>query len=677
LKGAVPDMPRQVSLNNNSFDSAGITKDPKDAICEYIWNGFEAGATKVCVSLNGEPLKEAMSIVVADNGNGIRYDNLDETFGKFLSSVKNEGTLRIKLSANKGKGRFSYLCFSSSAEWTTTFKENGVLKTYKIFMDALSKNEYDPKEPENTGVCTTGTTVAFPLSDAKDTEQLSYLNMREKLLEEFSWFLYLNKGKSLSLEYMGTTLNFSEYINTELSKDSNVIIENQAFDISIVVWESNVANTSKIYFLSSKAEIVDVQNTSYNKNTVGFYHAVYVSSEYIKPKMSLPQTDTNEQYNQLKIGFPNPHRKIFNALNKHILSLVSTAFDSFLILQADKRLADMKNRGTMPSFSGDEYGKLRKKDFETVTRKLYCTEPKIFHKLNPTQEKSLLGFLNLLLSSEERENVLQIVEQVVCLTTEQRKNFAEVLQRSKLQYIIDAISIIEHRVYVIEQLKKIVFDMASFANERNHIQKIIEQHFWLFGEQYYLLTADKNMKTTLQAYENITQNFGSTESVSLTQQESLQRMDIFLYTQQMQLNNNSEMLIIELKAPSVKLSWDVYNQVVRYAHTIKKEPRFNSPSRLWKFYAVCSIVEEEVKTKYKNFEHHGKRGLVEIIDNFEIYALSWDDVFQSFETRHDFMLKNLKLDYSQVSFALAHENNLPASRETVDNLSDKLVSMDA
>ena len=45
----------QVSLNNDSFDRAGITKDCKDAVCEYIWNGFEAGASKVSVSLQGAP----------------------------------------------------------------------------------------------------------------------------------------------------------------------------------------------------------------------------------------------------------------------------------------------------------------------------------------------------------------------------------------------------------------------------------------------------------------------------------------------------------------------------------------------------------------------------------------------------------------------------------------------
>lgn len=99
----------QVALNNDSFDRAGITKDCQDAVCEYIWNSFEAGASKVAVSMMGSPLQEAMSLVVADNGMGIAFDNLDKTFGTFLSSLKNNATMRLKSQSNKGKGRFSYL----------------------------------------------------------------------------------------------------------------------------------------------------------------------------------------------------------------------------------------------------------------------------------------------------------------------------------------------------------------------------------------------------------------------------------------------------------------------------------------------------------------------------------------------------------------------------------------
>lgn len=668
-------MQRQVALNNDSFERAGITKDCKDAVCEYIWNGFEAGASKVSVSMTGSPLKQAMSLVVADNGIGISYDNLDETFGTFLSSLKNNATIRLKSQTNKGKGRFSYLSFSQSAEWYTVYRNNDKLMQYTICVNSAKRSLFTTTEPvETTEITQTGTTVTFPLDDSKMLDALSFGEMKRKLLEEFAWFLFLNKDKGYELEYDGTLLDITEYIRTDLSDNYPCKIKDNDFSIDVIVWKSNVSNSSKIYYRTENGEIAATENTSYNKNTASFYHAVFVSSKYFVPNMFIP---TEEDGGQIEIDTytHTEQRSIFRELRKHIRLIVANVLRSFLIQQADSELQKMEQKGSFPSFADDEYGQLRKKDFERVTRELYCVEPRIFHKLNDMQEKSLLGFLNLLLSSEERENVLQIIEQVVNLSSEQRKTFANVLRRSQLQYIVEAISIIEKRVSVIEELKRIVYDYAGFANERDHIQKLIEQHFWLFGEQYHMLTADKNMRVSLAEFEKITAHEPSGDVHSISDKEALQRMDIFLYSQQVLDNSDSEMLVVELKAPHVKLSIDVFNQIVRYANTIRKEPRFSGSGRAWRFFAICAEVEDDVKVKYKNFEQHGKKGLADIVGNFELYALSWDDVFQAFEARHSFLLGKLKLDYSQVSTELGFAEDFPTSKADVTAITHRLVAI--
>ena len=48
-----------VNVKNQSIDSSGITSDYKVAISEYIWNGFEANATKVNIEFE---LNEAFGI---------------------------------------------------------------------------------------------------------------------------------------------------------------------------------------------------------------------------------------------------------------------------------------------------------------------------------------------------------------------------------------------------------------------------------------------------------------------------------------------------------------------------------------------------------------------------------------------------------------------------------------
>ena len=109
--------------------------------------------------------------------------------------------------------------------------------------------------------------------------------------------------------------------------------------------------------------------------------------------------------------------------------------------KADDAVRQMiEERKTFPEFPDDPYGKMQKQDLEKVTKEIYKIEPKIFYKLKPVQEKSLLGFLNLLLNSRERENVLTIVEQIVELTPEQRQDFSDMLRKTKLENVIDKLN---------------------------------------------------------------------------------------------------------------------------------------------------------------------------------------------------------------------------------------------
>lgn len=109
----------KLSVNNQSVESSGITKDYKDALCEYVWNSFEANATAVAIDCIPNELTGSAEIVITDNGDGIAYDSLERTFGAFLDSQKNSRSLQIKTKANKGKGRFSCFSFASLAEWST------------------------------------------------------------------------------------------------------------------------------------------------------------------------------------------------------------------------------------------------------------------------------------------------------------------------------------------------------------------------------------------------------------------------------------------------------------------------------------------------------------------------------------------------------------------------------
>ena len=114
----------------------------------------------------------------------------------------------------------------------------------------------------------------------------------------------------------------------------------------------------------------------------------------------------------------------------------------------------------------------------------------------------------------------------------------------------------------------------------------------------------------------------------------------------------------------------VLRQIEDYMDFVRKQPNFNSEYRRWKFIAVCKEVDEDVKGRYKTFEDKGKIGLVIQVENYEVYALTWDDVFKSFELRHAPLLKRLNYDREKLAKELMKEIENEEGRDKVNTLTN-------
>lgn len=668
----------QLSVKNQSIESSGITNDYKEAICEYVWNGFEAHATEVNIDYSLNVASGIGTLSISDNGEGIVYNSISDTFGAFLTSQKNLLSLKMKSKANKGKGRFSFSAFATGAKWITTYKEPDFddYKTYEIVLENDKKEVLNYTEPQMSAIKKTGTKVVFNNIFSLTSENMAFEVLEPALLKEFAWFLYLCKGRNLKININGKPIEYEKYINTEYSEKTLTTIDGNRFEVTLIVWEEAIKEKFCCYFFDSKDEVKNIETTSFNRNTVEFNHSVFVKSDFFDGQECL---DTEMESNQISLFTDEDDKKVYKQLKKFIAGFIEKKIGNYMSQKADDAVRQMiEERKTFPEFSDDPYGKMQKQDLEKVTKEIYKLEPKIFYKLKPVQEKSLLGFLNLLLNSKERENVLTIVEQIVELTPEQRQDFSDMLRKTKLENVIDTIKFIQERYKVIELLKAIVFDMPQYANERNHIQKIVQQHFWLFGEQFNLVSADERMKNALEKYINILYGGKDTDSTLDEDAEQERRMDIFL------CNNREvetsfgttleENIIVELKAPRVILSKKVLRQIEDYMDFVRKQPSFNSEYRRWKFIAVCKEVDEDVKGRYKTFEDRGKVGLVHEIDNYEVYALTWDDIFKSFELRHAPLLKRLNYDRKKLAEELMNEVKHEDGRNKVNMLRDIAVN---
>lgn len=665
-----------LSVKNQSIDSSGITNDYRDAISEYIWNGFEAHARNINIEYTLNEAYGVKELIITDNGDGINYDELGETFGAFLASKKNLLSLKMKSKANKGKGRFSFIAFADKAEWCTVYKDKDDYKEYQITMSNDTKEVIDCSQPESSDRKESGTSVRFSDINTLTAENMSFEILEPALLKEFAWFLYLYKSKNVDITVNGDKVDYEKYVNTKLSEKSMATIDGYRFEISLVVWQESIKEKFCCYYFDSEEALKGKDTTNFNRNTINFNHSVFVKSDFFDDKENVI---TNNDDIQINLFEAQEEKKFLKKLHKEIQKLIEKKISVYLSDKAEEAVeAMLTERKTFPEFPNDVYGQMRKNDLKKVTKEIFKLEPLIFHKLKPIQEKSLLGFLNLLLSSEERENVLTILEQIVELSPEQRDDFSKILKKTSLENIIDTIKFIEDRYKIIELLRSIVYDLTKFSNERDHVQKIVERHFWLFGEQYNLASADQRMQKALEQYRNILYGEEDVTATLNPDAENERRMDIFMCnTRNVETafeTTLEENIVVELKAPKVPLTKKVLRQIEDYMDYVRRQPQFNSKLRKWKFIAVCKEVDDYVKSQYKAFEDKGKVGLVFQVENCEVYALTWDDIIKSFEIKHKPMLERLKYDREQVANELMEEVNGAEGREKADALTEIAVS---
>ena len=61
----------EIQLGGNGVKSILSAYSPQESIAEYIWNGFDAGATSIDISYEENELGSLNSITIVDNGSGI------------------------------------------------------------------------------------------------------------------------------------------------------------------------------------------------------------------------------------------------------------------------------------------------------------------------------------------------------------------------------------------------------------------------------------------------------------------------------------------------------------------------------------------------------------------------------------------------------------------------------
>lgn len=655
-------MKEKVNIKDKSFDGAGLKKDYKETIIEYILNGFEADATSV--SIIAEPYSQELAglqkLEIVDNGHGINYETREETFGSFLISQKEKNIFFDRV--NKGKGRYTFSNICLEAQWTTVYKKED--KNYKYTITITNtERDYclysDPVETDEQ----TGTRVAFIGVSKLKIDDIENDDFEHDIITFFAKYLYLHKNKHIYVN--GREIPYSLLIDESLSTSLIKNIHGIDFKITFIKWLDGSNRKSYAYYVDEKYIEKYREHTKCNNNAVKFYHSIFIESTFFNNFIDIGVENGIEA--------PNTQNDVvFKEIRAFIFDFAKAKLKAFIQEEVPGIVQSYIDDGLFPDFTDDPVSLAQKEDLKSVVSSVYCIQPNIFYRTKNDSKKAIIGCLNLILKTDERENIITILDSIQKLTPEERDQLANTLRKYEPNSVVRLLNTVNSRCEIIEKLKSLIYDNDKFTTERNHIQRIIEQNYWLFGEEYNLVAADERLDRVLVKYLKELDKENTTDVSYDDPVYRYRRPDIFITGMRdvvMPTGSSQENIIVELKAPHVKLTYNVFRQIEDYMMAIKKEPEFNSLYMNWKFICVCSELSQEVVDKREAHKDKGKKGLIEPQGNYEIYAYTWSDIFTMFDLRHRHLYGKLQKKMQTVTSPGI------ASRQKADTITHEIIDV--
>lgn len=419
-------MKHKTSISDTSIDSAGIPADYRQAVAELIWNGFDAKATEVHIRFETNAIDSISQLVISDNGEGIDFESLQDTFGAFLDSRKRQVRQRSSYTrGRKGKGRFAFSAFAHSARWHTVYKREGKYLGYDIFIKSNNKDEYEEDNRHLSRKRATGTDLILTELYGVSAYSFSGEAFLDFLAKEFGWFLLLNRQHQYAIKINGEPLLYDYLIADSDSRSFPIQYRDQEanFTLNYIRWKENIGDKYYYYFLNEERKECAKLLSSHNNNAVGFHHSLFIESAYFD-NFQLHEGDQSTT-----LFGRNQHDPLFKKLMKELATYLDTRHKSFIReTSAGSLLTRFETEGLFPVTGADSKAN---PVLAALVKELYCLQPRIFKGLKPEQARMMLGMLDVLLRTGMEAHITALVSGMLSLEPEEQQALQEVLQGGK------------------------------------------------------------------------------------------------------------------------------------------------------------------------------------------------------------------------------------------------------
>ncbi|MGH9865745.1 MAG: ATP-binding protein, partial [Candidatus Acidiferrales bacterium] len=591
---------------------------PIAALAELIWNSVDGEASRVDVEFESNDLAGGLSkIVVYDDGEGFPRSEAARLFGNLGGSWKRltrrSKTKNRMVHGQEGRGRYKAFALGCSIVWKVCYLNGGEPKAFQIIL--LESDLKDVAITEEHDAPGHASGVIVEISDInRDFKVFSSEEGLQELAETFA--RYLINYDDVSIHIAGQRLDPETAIAGQETLSLPSIRDAEGAEhlaeLHLIEWRADTKRT--LYLCSENGFPLDQIET--RSHVPGFSFSAYLNSSYVAALHNDGRLGVAEMVPELR-GAVDAAREVIKGY-----------FRERAAQRARNVVEEWKSADIYP-FKGEPATLVEKAErqvFDIVAVNVQEFAP----ELAAATPKARALHLRMLRNAIERgpDDLQMIFREVLDLPERKQKELAALLQETTLSAIITAAKTVADRLKFIAALESLVFDPQTKGRlkERSQLHKILAENTWVLGEEYNLWASDKDLKRVLEKHRAILARDIVIDDPVKVIGKKRGIVDLMLSrVTRRHRADDIEHLIVELKAPRVKIGADEITQAKRYAMAVSTDERFHTVKGVrWHFWIVSNSYDDYARVDIEGGPDPARQ-LVHRKDNISVGIKTWGE----------------------------------------------------
>lgn len=643
------------------------------AFCELINNSIQADSKNIDITIDYSGDRELSptqikKIIIKDDGIGVHQNNIQDRLMDFGDSSKKGG---------KGIGRFAALQIGSNVEIETIgfdTDSNSFSKVIIPFSEQYIKSvrkiedlEIDTEESIIPGQHKTYYKVSInniydPVITGKNqkrkiSERLLKENIHNAIFERYPIVIF---SKTIKFKINGALLKPEDFIQGEPEKITTSFKDKKGKEHNLFFTYIQLKSTIDEIrvFLTTKNAGVDtiVSGFQYDADWLGPKSKgwfVYIHSDALETDLyrNLDIDGLDDNIHHFKAFIKDRLNHFFKGKNKE--------YEDFLEkLKKDnyypyKEVSNATSKSKVVLFDKVAYLVEERYNLFTINKQL---------------REIVYPLIDRTITTGELDKILQ---KILRLDAKHVKKFNELLDRAEIEDVIEFSERVSKKIEDLEFVEKLACsEISKHIAERKELHKVLEKTLWIFGEKYLdstRLLSDTNLENNLKRLreENLLYKPSKKDDNINTDVDAKARSitDLFIYSEKPIDEIKREVLIVELKAPKVKISPIELQQVKKYAREIE-ESSFYSEDVNFHIILISSEINKAGKYEidampkprenpYFYFQNENK--------NVTISVMKWAHLIEMNKRKLSYLSSKLKIkdvgveekikaDFDEISF---------------------------